>query len=66
MSYQDGIKQFQENIQLTEGKGDLLKDTMWNLNAGLANIAEGLSYDLAGIKNQLTAILERLARLESR
>ena len=66
MSYQDAMKQFGENIKLTEGKGDLLRDTMWNLNAGLANIAEGLDYDLAKIKSQLDDILQRLVQLESK
>jgi len=60
MSYDDAMKQFQENVALTKGKtGDLLSDTMWNLNAGLMNIAEGLARDLAEIKS-------RLGQLESK
>lgn len=60
MSYDDAMKQFRENVALTEGKrGDLLSDTMWNLNAGLMNITEGLARDLAEIKS-------RLGQLESK
>jgi hypothetical protein len=63
MSYQDAMRQFQENVNLTNNINDPLT---WNLNAGLENIAESLSYDLTEIKSQLTAILQRLSQLESR
>jgi hypothetical protein len=63
MSYQDAMRQFQENVNLTNNINDPLT---WNLNAGLGNIAESLSYDLTEIKSQLTAILQRLSQLESR
>lgn len=39
---------------------------MWNLSAGLANIAEGLSYDLREIESQLADILQRLDQIESK
>jgi len=63
MSYDDARRQFQDNVRLTDNVDDPLT---WNLNAGLANIAEGLTYDLTGIKNQLAAILQRLGQLESK
>ena len=63
MSYEDAMRQFQENVNLTDSTTDVLT---WNLNAGLANIAESLSYDLAAIKNELAVISQRLAQLESK
>ena len=62
MSYQDAMRQFKKNIQLTKAKGDL----MWNLNAGLGNLTEALSEDLADIKSILESISARLSRIEAK
>ena len=59
MSYQDAIRQFQENIRLVDATNDSLT---WNLNAGLANLTEALSQDLATIRNSLQTIAEMLRR----
>ncbi len=61
MSYDDARRQFQENISLTNNTDNRADNIMWNLSAGLANIAEGLNSDLSEIKNQLVDILQRLA-----
>lgn len=66
MSYEDAVRQFNENVSLVSDTNNKADNLMWNLSAGLANIAEGLSYDLIGIKGQLADIKERLAQLESK
>ena len=63
MSYQDAERQFEENVRLVDATSDALT---WNLNAGLANLAEALSYDLAAIKSDLAVILQRLGQLKSK
>lgn len=62
MSYQDAMRQFKKNIQLTKAKGDL----MWNLNAGLADVTKALSQDLADIQRTLGTISEILCRIEAK
>jgi len=62
MSYQDAMRQFKKNIQLTKVKGDL----MWNLNAGLADVTKALSQDLADIQRTLGTISQMLSRIEAK
>ena len=58
MHFYDAIKQFQENTQLVDPHTDPI---MWNLNAGLANIADGLRALEAPIDN-LEATMRVLAQ----
>ena len=60
MSYNDARRQFEENVSLTNNIDNRADHIIWNLNAGLANIAEGLNNDLSEIKDQLVDILQRL------
>lgn len=66
MSYEDAIRQFKENVNLLSGTNNKADNLMWNLSAGLANIAEGLSYDLREIESQLADVLQRLDQIESK
>lgn len=61
MSYDDPRRQFKENVSLTNNTDNIADNTIWNLSAGLVNIAEGLNNDLSEIKDQLADILQRLA-----
>lgn len=61
MSYDDARRQFEENVSLTHNTNNREDNIIWNLSAGLANIAEGLNDDLSEIKDQLADILQRLA-----
>ena len=51
MSYDDARRQFEENVSLTNNTDNRAGHIIWNLNAGLANIAEGLNNDLSEIKD---------------
>jgi len=66
MSYDDASRQFEENVSLTHNTNNREDNIIWNLSAGLANIAEGLNDDLSEIKGQLEDISQRLARIESK
>ena len=66
MSYEDAIRQFKENVNLLSGTNNKADNLMWNLSAGLANIAEGLSYDLREIESQLADVLQRLDQIKSK
>jgi len=66
VSYEDAIRQFKENVNLLSGTNNKADNLMWNLSAGLANIAEGLSYDLREIESQLADVLQRLDQIKSK
>ncbi len=63
MSYEDAIRQFKENVNLLSGTNNKADNLMWNLSAGLANIAEGLSYDLRELKASWQMYYRGLTRL---
>lgn len=62
MSYQDVMRQFKKNVQLTKAKDDL----MWNPNAGLADVTKALSQDLAEMQRTLNTISQILSRIEAK
>ena len=69
MSYQDAIKAFGENMKLARNPGadapsrDL---TVFNMDEGLALLADAISLDLAAIRQQVQALRGEIAALRER
>lgn len=63
-SYRAASKCFVENRQFVNPPGrDLNRSLAWNLNQGLANLAESIESDIGGLEQRLDRIEHLLAKL---